>query len=62
VGGVVGGSSAGATIQSSYLARATRKQSIMMGDQKSFKLPKECAIDQQCLARKCDTSDLCLEI
>ncbi len=52
-GGVVGGSSAGATIQGSYLARGdTKNNQIMMGDhQEGFSLLKNVAIDQHVLAR-----------
>ena len=52
-GGVVGGSSAGATIQGSYLVRGdTKNNQIMMGDhQQGFSLLKNVAIDQHVLAR-----------
>ena len=52
-GGVIGGSSAGATIQGSYLARGdTRNNQIMMGDhEKGFGFIKNIAIDQHVLAR-----------
>lgn len=52
-GGVVGGSSAGATIQGSYLARGdTKNNQIMMGDHKEgFSFLKNVAIDQHVLAR-----------
>lgn len=52
-GGVVGGSSAGATIQGSYLVRGdTKNNQIMMGDhQEGFGLLKDVAIDQHVLAR-----------
>lgn len=52
-GGVVGGSSAGATIQGSYLARGdTKNNQIMMGDhEKGFGYIKNVAIDQHVLAR-----------
>jgi cyanophycinase len=52
-GGVVGGSSAGATIQGSYLARGdTRTNTIMMGDHEvGFGFLKETAIDQHVLRR-----------
>ena len=52
-GGVVGGSSAGATIQGSYLARGdTQNNQIMMGDhQEGFNFLKNVAIDQHVLAR-----------
>lgn len=52
-GGVVGGSSAGATIQGSYLARGdTRNNQIMMGDhEEGFGFLKNVAIDQHTLAR-----------
>lgn len=52
-GGVVGGSSAGATIQGSYLARGdTQNNQVMMGDhQEGFSFLKNVAIDQHVLAR-----------
>jgi len=52
-GGVVGGSSAGATIQGSFLVRGdTSNNQIMMGDhQKGFGYLKNVAIDQHVLAR-----------
>ena len=52
-GGVIGGSSAGATIQGSYLARGdTKANSIMMGDhEEGFAFLKNVAIDQHLLAR-----------
>ena len=52
-GGVVGGSSAGATIQGSYLARGdTKNNQIMMGDhEEGFGFIKNVAIDQHVLAR-----------
>ncbi|MEM9822026.1 MAG: cyanophycinase [Bacteroidota bacterium] len=52
-GGVIGGSSAGATIQGSYLARGdTRHNQIMMGDHEAgFGFLKNTAIDQHVLAR-----------
>lgn len=52
-GGVIGGSSAGATIQGSYLARGdTRTNTIMMGDHEvGFGFLKNTAIDQHLLAR-----------
>ncbi len=51
--GVVGGSSAGATIQGSYLARGdTENNQIMMGDhEEGFGFLKNVAIDQHVLAR-----------
>lgn len=51
--GIIGGSSAGATIQGSYLARGdTKNNSIMMGDhEKGFAFVKNIAIDQHLLAR-----------
>lgn len=51
--GVVAGTSAGATIQGSYLARGdTKKNTIMMGDHENgFSLIKNIAIDQHLLAR-----------
>lgn len=52
-GGVIGGTSAGATIQGSYLARGdTKTNQIMMGDhEKGFGFIKNIAIDQHVLAR-----------
>tara|TARA_R110002012_G_scaffold321930_1_gene552447 strand:- start:28694 stop:29551 length:858 start_codon:yes stop_codon:yes gene_type:complete len=52
-GGVIGGSSAGATIQGSYLARGdTENNQIMMGDhEEGFNYLKNVAIDQHVLAR-----------
>lgn len=52
-GGVIGGSSAGATIQGSYLARGdTKTNTIMMGDhEEGFAFLKNVAIDQHLLAR-----------
>lgn len=52
-GGVIGGSSAGATIQGSYLARGdTKNNQIMMGDhEQGFGFIKNIAIDQHVLAR-----------
>ncbi len=52
-GGVIGGSSAGATIQGSYLARGdTKNNQIMMGDhEEGFSFIKDVAIDQHVLAR-----------
>ena len=52
-GGVIAGSSAGATIQGSYLARGdTKKNTIMMGDhQKGLSFISNVAIDQHLLAR-----------
>ena len=51
--GVIGGSSAGATIQGSYLARGdTRNNQIMMGDhEEGFAFIKNIAIDQHVIAR-----------
>ncbi len=51
--GVIGGSSAGATIQGSYLARGdTRTNTIMMGDHEDgFAFLRDTAIDQHLLAR-----------
>lgn len=51
-GGVVGGSSAGASIQASFLVRGdTKTNVIMMGDhQKGFGYLSNCAIDQHLLA------------
>lgn len=52
-GGVIGGSSAGATIQGSYLARGdTNANTIMMGDhEEGFGYIKNVAIDQHLLVR-----------
>lgn len=52
-GGVVGGSSAGATIQGSYLARGdTKTNTVMMGDhEEGMGFVKNIAIDQHTLAR-----------
>lgn len=52
-GGVIGGSSAGATIQGSYLARGdTKINTIMMGDhEQGLGFLKNSAIDQHVLAR-----------
>ena len=52
-GGVIGGSSAGATIQGSYLARGdTRTNTIMMGDHEvGLGFVKNVAIDQHLLRR-----------
>ncbi len=52
-GGVIGGSSAGATIQGSYLARGdTETNTIMMGDHEvDLGFVKDVAIDQHLLAR-----------
>ena len=52
-GGVIGGSSAGATIQGSYLTRGdTKNNQIMMGDhEEGFGFIKNIAIDQHVLAR-----------
>ncbi len=52
-GGVIGGSSAGATIQGSYLARGdTRTNTIMMGDhEQGLAFVKNVAIDQHLLRR-----------
>lgn len=51
--GIIGGSSAGATIQGSYLARGdTKSNTIMMGDHEvGFAFVKNVAIDQHLLAR-----------
>jgi cyanophycinase len=53
-GGVVGGSSAGATIQGSFLARGdTSSSKIMIGDhQHGFGFLSQAAIDQHLFARK----------
>lgn len=52
-GGVIGGSSAGATIQGSYLARGdTRTNTVMMGDhEEGFGFLRNTAIDQHLLRR-----------
>ncbi|MFQ5638945.1 MAG: cyanophycinase [bacterium] len=52
-GGVIGGSSAGATIQGSYLARGdTKTNTIMMGDhEQGFAFLKNVAVDQHILKR-----------
>ena len=52
-GGVIGGSSAGATIQGSYLARGdTKNNQIMMGDhEEGFGFVSNIAIDQHVIAR-----------
>ncbi len=52
-GGVIGGSSAGATIQGSFLARGdTQNNQLMMGDhQEGFGYISNIAIDQHVLAR-----------
>ena len=52
-GGVIGGSSAGATIQGSYLARGdTKGNTVMMGDHEvGFGFLKNAAIDQHLLKR-----------
>lgn len=52
-GGVIGGSSAGATIQGSYLARGdTKANTIMMGDHETgFNYLTKSAIDQHLLVR-----------
>lgn len=52
-GGVIGGSSAGATIQGSYLARGdTRTNTIMMGDHEvGFGFLKDVAVDQHLIQR-----------
>ena len=52
-GGVIGGSSAGATIQGSYLVRGdTKANTIMMGDHdQGFAYLKNSAIDQHLLVR-----------
>ncbi len=52
-GGVIGGSSAGATIQGSFLARGDSKNNqIMVGDhQEGFGFLKNVAIDQHVIAR-----------
>ena len=52
-GGVIGGSSAGATILGSYLARGdTRTNTVMMGDhEEGFGFLRDVAIDQHLLRR-----------
>jgi len=52
-GGVIGGSSAGATIQGSYLARGdTETNTVMMGDhEQGFGYIRNAAIDQHLLVR-----------
>ncbi|MDB4584309.1 Type 1 glutamine amidotransferase-like domain-containing protein, partial [Draconibacterium sp.] len=52
-GGIIGGSSAGATIQGSYLARGdTKSNTVMMGDhEEGFGFIQNVAIDQHLLAR-----------
>ena len=52
-GGVIGGSSAGATIQGSYLVRGdTKTNTVVMGDhEKGFGYLKNSAIDQHILVR-----------
>lgn len=52
-GGVIGGSSAGATILGSYLVRGdTKNNQVMMGDhEEGFNYLKNVAIDQHVLAR-----------
>jgi len=52
-GGAIGGSSAGATIQGSFLARGdTSGNTIMVGDvQRGFAFMKDTAIDQHLIAR-----------
>jgi len=52
-GGVIGGSSAGATIQGSYLVRGdTKGNEVMMGDhQQGFGFLRQAAIDQHLLQR-----------
>ncbi len=52
-GGVIGGSSAGASIQGSYLVRGdTKTNSIVMGDhEEGFSFLENVAIDQHLLAR-----------
>jgi len=54
-GGVIGGSSAGATIQGSYLVRGAREGNTVMmapGYEKGFGFMRSTAIDQHWLARK----------
>lgn len=54
-GGVIGGSSAGATIQGDYLVRGAREGNrIMMapGYEQGFAYLRNCAVDQHLLARK----------
>ncbi len=54
-GGVIGGSSAGATIQGSYLVRGAPEGNLTMmaeGHEAGFGFVKNCAIDQHFIARK----------
>lgn len=54
-GGVIGGSSAGATIQGSYLVRGAPEGNLIMmapGHEEGFGFLRMCAIDQHVLARK----------
>ncbi len=54
-GGVVGGSSAGATIQGSYLVRGSTKDNATMmapGHERGFGLIRNAAIDQHLITRK----------
>ncbi|MCD6048767.1 MAG: peptidase dipeptidase [Verrucomicrobia bacterium] len=54
-GGVIGGSSAGATIQGSYLVRGAREGNTVMmapGYEKGFGFLRDTAVDQHWLARK----------
>jgi len=61
-GGVIGGSSAGASIQASYLVRGdTKTNTVMMGDhEEGFSFLKNVAIDQHLLAmnRQFDIFDI----
>lgn len=60
-GGVIGGSSAGATIQGSYLVRGSPSgNTIMMspGHETGFGFLRNCAIDQHVIARRREL-DLC---
>lgn len=52
-GGVIGGSSAGATIQGSYLARGdTKTNTVIMGDhEEGFSFLRNVAVDQHLLVR-----------
>jgi cyanophycinase len=57
-GGVVGGSSAGATIQGSYLVRGAPEGNMIMmakGHEEGFALVRNCAIDQHIITRHRET-------
>ena len=54
-GGVIGGSSAGASIQSSYMVRGAREGNTLMmapGYETGFGFLKDCAVDQHLIKRK----------